>query len=185
MPLSFDVDFFEKLCYSYSKKRGGFMGKICCFTGHRDIPDEFSLAIFKNLEAIITDLIEREGVTDFRAGGAMGFDGIAAITVLKLKIKYPHIKLHLILPHKNQEAKFPALDKEIYRLSLTEADSVMYIQERYSSTVMRVRNRALVDGSDFCVYYLDHIKSGTHYTVSYARDHQVKTIDVLKYKKTG
>ena len=56
MPLSFDADFFEKLCYSYSKKRGGFMGKICCFTGHRDIPDEFSLAIFKNLEAIITDL---------------------------------------------------------------------------------------------------------------------------------
>ena len=42
------------------------MGKICCFTGHRDVPDESVRAIFENLEEMLTQLIENEGVTDFR-----------------------------------------------------------------------------------------------------------------------
>ena len=159
------------------------MGKICCFTGHRDVPDESIRAIFENLEGMLTHLIEDEGVTDFRAGGAIGFDTIAAMVVLKLKRKYPHIKLHLMLPCKNQDYKFTSTQKTLYRFTISSADSVEYIRERYSSTAMHARNRALVGGSDFCVYFLDHLHGGTYYTVNYARSHNVPTFDILKYKK--
>lgn len=43
-----------------------------------------------------------EGNFIFLAGGALGFDTIAAQIVIKLKKKYPHIQLVLILPCRSQ-----------------------------------------------------------------------------------
>ena len=156
------------------------MSKICCFTGHREMsvlpPEEIDAKLTNKL----IDLIENEGFTDFRAGGARGFDSFAAMVVLKLKKKYPHIKLHLILPCKGQENRFSPIEKQIYSFALENADSVTYIQERYSEGVMFVRNRALVDGSDLCIAYLEKLRGGTYQTVNYARKQGVKTINVLK-----
>ena len=82
------------------------MSKICCFTGHRKIvslpPNELS----SKLENKLIELIDNEDFSEFRAGGATGFDSVAALTVLKLKNKYPHIKLHLFLPCKTQDMYF-------------------------------------------------------------------------------
>ena len=82
------------------------MSKICCFTGSRDIKGISSLDLANKLEKLLIDLIEKENYTDFRAGGARGFDTLAALVVLKLRERYPQIKLHLFLPCKNQEKYF-------------------------------------------------------------------------------
>lgn len=47
-------------------------------------------------KAIIT-LIE-QGVVFFGSGAALGFDQLAAETVLKMKEDYPHIRLVIVLP---------------------------------------------------------------------------------------
>ena len=71
--------------------------KTCCFTGHRDIP-LLQLPIIKSkLKKTIIEYIEK-GYCYFGAGGALGFDTIAAQTVLNLKENYPQIKLILVLP---------------------------------------------------------------------------------------
>jgi uncharacterized phage-like protein YoqJ len=128
----------------------------------------------------LIDIIENEGFTDFRAGGAKGFDSLAALAVLELKNKYPHIKLHLILPCKGQEKYFLPVEKQIYHFAIKNADSVSYIQERYSEGVMFARNRALVDGADLCIAYLEKLRGGTYQTINYARKRGVKTINLLK-----
>ena len=69
----------------------------CCFTGHRIIPAEEYDLISAKLEATMVQLIHR-GYQFFGAGGALGFDTLAAMSVLKLKKDYPHIKLILVLP---------------------------------------------------------------------------------------
>lgn len=71
--------------------------QTCCFTGHRQIPPQQNLKIYKCLKAEITNLIEN-GVVNFVTGGALGFDTLAAQTVLELRQRYAHIKLQLILP---------------------------------------------------------------------------------------
>lgn len=58
--------------------------KCCCFTGHRKIDNDKKEKIRAELKNILTGLIE-EGCTCFYAGGALGFDTIAALTVLELK----------------------------------------------------------------------------------------------------
>ena len=90
------------------------MSKICCFTGHRKISSLSQKEIQSRIENTLIELIEDKDFTDFRTGGAKGFDSLAALTVLKLKQKYPHIKLHLFLPGKDQERQYSPIEKHIY-----------------------------------------------------------------------
>jgi len=68
--------------------------KTCCFTGHRII-DENQTALTHKLKNTIVELIEN-GVIYYGCGGAIGFDTIAALTVLELKKEYSQIKRILI-----------------------------------------------------------------------------------------
>ena len=56
--------------------------QVCCFTGHRRIPQNELKGIEERLEATITKLYSR-GVVYYGAGGALGFDTLAAETVLR------------------------------------------------------------------------------------------------------
>ena len=70
--------------------------KMACFTGHRELKEDPELLFHKVLEK--TEQLIRQGYVYFAAGGARGFDAIAAQAVLKLEEKYPHIRLILVLP---------------------------------------------------------------------------------------
>ena len=145
------------------------MSKICCFTGSRDIDDFNASDISRALEEVLVNLIENEDYTDFRAGGAVGFDTIAALCVLNLKRRYPHIKLHLFLPCKNQDKFFSLWERKYYFQTIKYADSITYTQEHYSDSAMMKRNMAMVDGSDICVAFLTKLTGGTYNTVKYAK----------------
>ncbi|MEE1491995.1 MAG: SLOG family protein, partial [Massilioclostridium sp.] len=62
--------------------------QTCCFTGHRDLPPQKLPYIQKRLEQELLQLIH-QGVRYFGAGGALGFDTLAALTVLRLRETYP------------------------------------------------------------------------------------------------
>ena len=155
------------------------MSKICCFTGSRDLRGLVISNISNKLENVLVDLIENENFTDFRAGGALGFDTIAALCVLHLKKKYPQIKLHLFLPCKNQDKYFSSEAKRYYNLILKHADSVTYSQENYNNSAMMKRNMAMVDGSDICIALLTKLSGGTYQTVQYAKKQKVAVKNIL------
>jgi len=87
--------------------------QTCCFTGYRNIPANEYAAIQKRLESEIINLIN-QGVRNFCADGALGFDTMAALAVLRLKEKYPYVQLILILPCKEQTRGWTEADKKIY-----------------------------------------------------------------------
>ena len=138
-----------------------------CFTGHREIPTDIAINIPSALKKLLEQMIIR-GAVNFRAGGAMGFDTICALCVLELKEKYPHVKLDLILPCKNQTKGWDEGSVRAYNYILEKADSIRYITEKYRSGCMLERNRALVDGSDVCVAFLMRSSGGSAYTYTYA-----------------
>ena len=154
--------------------------KTACFTGHRNIPLFQTEKINKRLYKSIAELIAK-GYCYFGAGGALGFDTLAALAVLQAKKKHPFIRLVMMIPCKDQDKLFSHKEKAVYRTLLEKADSVTFLQEKYDSGVMFRRNRALVDGSDLCVAFLQKLSGGTYQTVNYARKQGVKTVNILKY----
>lgn len=160
-------------------QNNSFRPYTVCFTGHRYIPESERVEIAVRLRRVIIELIEK-GYKYFGAGGALGFDTLAAKTVLDLRREYPHIKLILVLPCKDQCAKWSAEDVRIYESIRAEADKSVWISENYTPTCMHERNRRLVDFSSVCVCYLTQNRSGTAYTVNYARECGVKVMNVWR-----
>ena len=147
-------------------------GKSCCFTGHRVIPQESYYRVLFLLRQTVENKI-KEGYTDFYAGGVLGFDTLAALTVLRLKMMYKNIRLHLILPCISQADKWSREDKRMYERIKNESDSVEYASFNYTPQCMNRRNRALVDKADCCIAYCTQSSGGTVYTISYAMDNDV------------
>lgn len=148
-----------------------------CFTGHRSIPLMQRGTVRKKLEKTVRGLIA-EGYRYFGAGGALGFDTMAADVILRLRNEFPDIKLILVLPCKTQAARWSEKDREIYEKQKAAADKVVYVAEAYYNGCMLVRNRRLVDNSSVCVAYLTHAGGGTAYTVSYAKQSGVPVISI-------
>lgn len=154
--------------------------KTCCFTGHRDIPSEAYQSIFKKTEDMVESLIKK-GYLYFGAGGALGFDTIAAFAVLKLKERYPDVRLILVLPCLLQTRGWSSEDVGIYESIKKQADKVVYTSEEYTKGCMHKRNRHLVDNSSACIAYLTENKGGTAYTVDYAIKHGLTVFNVADY----
>ena len=150
----------------------------CCFTGHRSLPSDAAVPLCHALDRHIAALLER-GVTEFRTGGALGFDTLAAECIIGLKTVYPHIKLHLYLPCYNQSASWSNEDKYKWHILAAQADDFKYITEgNYSYGCMQKRNRAMVDSAYYGLAYYILEKSGTGATVRYAeqKGHIVENI---------
>ena len=141
--------------------------KTVCFTGHRKIPPEDLPMVSEKLRKTLIVCIEK-GYCFFGAGGALGFDTLAAQTVLDLKKDYPHIKLILVLPCLNQTRGWNEKDIAVYEAIKEKADKVVYTSKYYFNGCMQKRNRHLVDHSSLCICYLKDRSGGTAYTVKYA-----------------
>ena len=139
------------------------MGKICIFTGHRDLPadhEALRAALRRHITALYAD-----GYTDFLSGGAMGFDLLAAEAVLELRPVLPEMRLLMILPCEGQDRAYPPGDKLRYRAALDQADLVRYTAETYYKGCMLTRDRVLAEAADYCLCYLTRSTGGTAYTV--------------------
>ena len=139
----------------------------CCFTGHRQLPPEKQVEIAGRLERVIVSLYQR-GIQYYGAGGARGFDCLAAQTVLRLRESYPDMKLILVLPCLTQTRGWKPEDIAEYECIKAQADKVVYTAQDYSKGCMHKRNRHLVDNSSVCVCCLTRDSGGTAYTVDYA-----------------
>ncbi|MBO7292787.1 MAG: DUF1273 family protein [Clostridia bacterium] len=142
----------------------------CCFTGHRHLPTgEGYLRLRQMTEEAVREAAS-QGCRRFYAGGALGFDMLAAAIVCQLRdTELPDISLHLLLPCRGQEARWSTRDRERYAAMLSLSDSYHYLAEEYAEGVMAARNRALVASADCCIAYMQNPASGTGGTVSMAR----------------
>ncbi|MFA6729992.1 MAG: SLOG family protein [Candidatus Izemoplasmatales bacterium] len=155
------------------------MTHTACFTGHRILRRELIPKIEAALESVMETLIAR-GIIYYGCGGAIGFDAIAGTAVLKMKERYPQIRLIMVLPCENQDIKWNPADRENYRRLLDAADKRVYLQKDYDDQCMLRRNRHLVDNSVVCIAYLTNDRGGTAYTVRYAAKQGKETINLAE-----
>ncbi len=153
-----------------------YSDKTCCFTGHREISDNIS-----ELKARLIDVLKQQienGIVYFGAGGARGFDALAAQTVIELKRIYPHIKLILVLPCRDQTAVWSKTDVAIHEGIKQGCDKITVLSPHYYKGCMHVRNRHLVNHSSVCICYKRKNTGGTYYTVNYAKQKGLKIIEL-------
>ena len=137
--------------------------KICCFIGHRKIEEKKELA--QRLEKVVEDLILNENVSTFLFGSRSEFNTLSHFVVSKLKEKYPFIrrviytcrsesfvsesdkaKLEKILAKvSKQNIRLLEFEEQFEHINKYKAGKASYIE----------RNRAMIDNSNFCVFYYD------------------------------
>ncbi len=157
------------------QNRGDILEKIACFTGHREIPVEDREKLKMALRDAVIRLIN-DGFTEFRAGGALGFDIMAEETVIELKKEFPQIKLIIYVPCLDQNKNFSQSQNERYLNCINAADKILCISRDYYSGCMLKRNREMVKGAAACVCYKRRESGGTAYTVRFAQENGLEII---------
>ena len=149
----------------------------CAFTGHRprkfpwkyDEADSRCLALKAVLADQIAALVDA-GFTQFLSGMAEATDTWSALSVLTLREKNPAIRLHCILPCKEQAEKWSASSQNLYYSILDRADSIVYVSRAYHKNCMLERNRFLVDhAAALLAVYNGERRGGTAATMRYAQ----------------
>ena len=140
---------------------------VCLFTGHRELPEQTA-----PLAALLDEAIEKlwlqAGVDTWLCGGAVGFDLLAGERVLALRETYPALRLHMVLPCRDQDKRYSPEDKARYAALLQRADKVEWLSPHYYRGCMLARDRVMVDRADSCVCYQTRSEGGTAYTVGLA-----------------
>ena len=151
--------------------------KSCAFSGHRpskfpwkyDETDDRCVALKTVLMEQIT-VLANAGFTQFLSGMAEAVDTWSALSVLALREKNPALKLHCILPCREQANKWTASSQDLYRSILERADSIVYVSRDYHKGCMLERNRFLVEHAAILLaVYNGERRGGTAATVRYAQ----------------
>lgn len=142
--------------------------KSCCFTGHRKLPDGQRVAIMERTETAVKKLLSG-GINRFLLGGAVGYDAEVAKLLFRLKNECCGFKVVLIYPFDGYTDRWNDAQKAEYAKLLPQYDKVIKASERSGREAYLLRNRILVDSSAVCIAYCHKQRSGTAYTVRYAK----------------
>ncbi len=152
-------------------------GRVCIFTGHRVISQEHMGVLPDLLEMAIQSAYEM-GCKTFWAGGALGFDRIAADAVIRARNIYSDIRLGILVPCRDQDKNWSVEEQSAYRYQLAAADMVEVLSEHYYDGCMRARNQSLVDRGDVCIAYALTTHSGASQTVKMAEAARLNIVNL-------
>ncbi len=159
----------------------------CCIIGHRKIEENINL-----IEKFV-NLIEKEKVLVFKFGFYGEFNDLCYKVLLKLKLKYSQIKL--VLYSLNNEVAYTFEEAEQIKQKYEKQnrvfsykcfDEINYLED-IDETKLKyayvLRNKKLIDESDFCLIYYrknyslpNNRNSGTKIAYEYA---QKQNMDIV------
>ena len=119
------------------------MEKSCLFAGCRKIQENKKIKLKAELYLLLTELIN-DGYIGFYTKGALGFDTIAALTVIRLKKSHPNIKLIFVYTCKGQTKGWNLRDIFIYEYIKLHCNKYVYKREKYASSDIPVDNNIYI-----------------------------------------
>ena len=153
---------------------------ICCFSGHRVVLNAEREAAITLAKAKILSLYSA-GTRIYRTGGALGWDTMMANLLFHLRDSgLSGLRVVLVYPYDGFTRAWPELEQIRYDERLHLYDDVVRVSEKTFRGVYHARNRALVDGSDFCIAYQTKDSGGTAYTTKYARARGVEVFNIAE-----
>ncbi len=144
------------------------MYTACSFTGHRIIPQNIKKKLVELIDRSI-DYTYKNGCRAYYCGGALGFDTLCALEVIKYRVLHPDVRLYLLLPCIDQDISWSVEQRERYNYILSSADHVEYTSTEYTNDCMRRRNERLAECADVVIAYVGRQNSGSAQTVRIAK----------------
>lgn len=138
------------------------MKKTCCAFGHRDLINNIDYKLNKILET----LIKKYKVEIFYTGGMGNTDDRFSFVVRNLKLKYPHIKLILVIPYfLNTGDK----GKDFYDAMFDGVILPDEIRGCYYKSAIPKRNKWIVENSDYIIDCTFRNYGGAYTAVTYGK----------------
>ena len=145
----------------------------CCFTGHR--PESLRRSsddIKVDLENEIIHSIQA-GYNTFITGMAAGVDLWAGCIVVRLRDRFPDLKLIAAVPYAEFREMWSADWQEKYDRILAAANYTEILADRYKPDICQLRNKWMVDHSAKVIAVYNWKAGGTRNTISYAKKNGV------------
>lgn len=140
--------------------------KICCVTGHRNIPADQIDYVKASLRREIEKAVE-DGFTGFMSGFADGVDQYFAEIVIDLQKDNPDLHLFAAIPIRQRLTSLQKKQKT--KEMLDRCTDIAVIREDYHPSVYSHRNRYMVEKSDRVIAVYDgREKGGTVGTIRFA-----------------
>lgn len=150
------------------------MKRTCCGFGHRIVLFDVEAPLRK----VLCDLIEIHGVTCFLTGGMGEFDELFAKTVRSLRGTYPQIRLYLVVPYLTKRLNEQnEILSSVYDEILLPAE----LDGANKKAAIPLRNRWIVDNSDFVISAVHRDFGGAYEAVSYATQHGVPVKNLYSF----
>ena len=146
-----------------------------CFFGHRRIDDFQAVEI--TVESLITKIISEHSYVECIVGRDGDFDQIvtSAIRRYKKSNDIGDCSLTWIMPYMKAEYKHNQESFERYydSVELCEASA-----HAHPKAAIQIRNRAMIDCADLCVFYVIENRGGAYKTLRYAYKADVGIINL-------
>lgn len=138
--------------------------KVCCVTGHRDIPAERMAYVEQQLRREVLEAIEA-GYTRFISGFAEGTDLMFAAIVAEHKKLHPELFLEAAIPY---AGRLKTRNKQFHAL-LQDCDGIKVMCREYTPSCFMQRNRYMARESQRVIAVYDgRDRGGTLFTLRYA-----------------
>lgn len=167
--------------------------QTACFSGHRDsrLPqtEEGKQRLIQSIDSAIEDAAA-DGYDVFLIGACYGFDLLCAERIFHYNEIYrshhPSYRFRrrldpvAIVPYRGQEKYWSPENQKRYAEILHRCSKIFTLLPHYTRDCFHKRNRFLVDNSSRLICYCDGKRSGTKYTLDYAKKQGI-TIVSLPY----
>lgn len=132
----------------------------CTFFGHRDCPS----GIRGKLQAEIDRLICNHGVETFYVGTQGSFDRMAYAALVELRQRYRYIKVYRVLAYM-PKLSVVAADRSV----LDDTILPEGIENAHPRYAIVIRNKWMIDRSDYVIAYVTHTFGGAYQAVERAK----------------
>lgn len=148
-----------------------------CFFGHRQI-DDFSL-VEQKIEVLINRLLNEHEYVEFLVGRDGEFDQLVTSAILRCRKRLDTANCSVIwvMPYlKSDYIK----NRESYDSYYDSVELCELSANAHPKSAIQIRNRAMVDRSDLCVFYVTHKGGGAYQTLRYAEKADANIINLCE-----
>ncbi len=148
-----------------------------CFFGHRQI-DDFRL-VEQKVKAFIDRLLNEHEYVEFLVGRDGEFDQLVTSAILRCRKRLDTANCSVIwvMPYlKSDYIK----NRESYDSYYDSVELCELSANAHPKSAIQIRNRAMVDRSDLCVFYVTHKDGGAYQTLRYAEKADANIINLCE-----
>ena len=148
-----------------------------CFFGHRQI-DDFRL-VEQKIEALIDKLLNVHEYVEFLIGRDGEFDQLVTSAILRYRkrLDTANCSITWVMPYlKSDWVK----NSESYDNYYDSIEVCEQSAKAHPKSAIQIRNKAMVDRSDLCVFYVTHKGGGAYQTLRYAKKSNANIVNLFE-----